>query len=198
MKRDFVLHRPPGLLHSPLLLPPAPRALVVLAQLQAAAGNDAFAEPFVAAGYAFLALPLLAGPEANNADAWHNVPLIAQRLIEALDALRDDADAAGLPVALLAGGHVTPAAIRAAASRDLQVRAVVCAGGLPDLAGRRYLELLAAPLLLLAAVDDIALQGSCRRAAGHLGCAFEIRGPAPGEGLAAAALGWFGRHLAAV
>jgi hypothetical protein len=60
---------------------------------------------------------------------------------------------------------VAPAAIRAAAQRDTQVRAVACHGGLIDRAGAQALELLIAPLLMLIDADDDTAFAAYRRAA---------------------------------
>lgn len=199
MRRDFFLRTPAALLHGRLWLPPAQRTLVLVPQLQALGDDEeAPAAAFLAAGHGILALPLLTPREAHSPDAMHNVALLAQRLLDALDAVRDDGDTAKLALGLLAGGHLTPAAIRAAARRDLQVRALVCHGGLLDLAGRQYLELLAAPLLVLTDAGDEAAERSCERAAAHLHGPLRTLRLQPGEAPDGPAGEWFGRHLAAV
>lgn len=198
MKRDFNLATPHGLLAGELTLPAAPRGLVLLPAVQPTPLDRLVAAHLAEDGYALLFLPLLTSADAAFPDAAHNVPLLARRLTEALDLMRRDGDTESLPLGLFAPAHATPAAIRAAARRDLQVRALACHGGLPDLAGVQHLELLAAPLLMLADSEDTAATASFRRSTPHLSAAHELHRLAPGENPAGPIARWFGQYLQAV
>lgn len=198
IERDFGLRTAHGPLHGRFSRPAEATALVVLAHLQSTPLDAVVAANLHGRRHALLSMNLLVPREAQYPDAMHNVPLLAQRLIDVLDLLRQDGDAENLPVGLYAGAHVAPAAIRAAARRDRQVQALVCHGGLIDLAGLENLRFLATPLLMLVDADDTASATAYRRAAGHLGAPHELRTLAPGENPGPAVGGWFGTHLPAV
>lgn len=60
------------------------------------------------------------------------------------------------PIGLCAANATSPVAVRVAALRDHDIAAVVCRGGLIDLAGMIYLRSLRSPLLML--VEEIDVQ----------------------------------------
>ena len=196
MKREFRLSLPHGHRDAALELPEAPRGVVLWASLHAAFGPGSVVATAPALGFAGIALRLLNTQEAGFADSAHNTPLLAERLLAALDWLARDADTAGLPLALLAEAAVTPAAIRVAASRDRQVQCLVCHGGLPDGAGRQYLEWLRAPLLMLADASDQASVARFSRVQALLGGPSELRVLPGGHGPDRQVLEWMARHLA--
>lgn len=107
-----------------------------------------------------------------------------------------------LPVGLAAAGATTPPAVRAAARRDRDVQALVCDGGLVDLAGLQYLKVLEAPLLFLADAGDEAALANARRAQAHVSGTFRIETLAGSDGeerqeqAARLAAAWFRCHLA--
>jgi hypothetical protein len=80
-----------------------------------------------------------------------------------------------LPIGLCASGEGSPVALRAAAVRDHDIFAVVCRGGLIDLAGMLYLRSLTSPLLVLVAADDERVAASNRRALRELRCDKELK-----------------------
>lgn len=65
--------------------------------------------------------------------------------------------------------------LRVAAQRDHDIFAIVCRGGLIDLAGMMYLHLLASPLLVLVGQDDERRVVSTRRALRELACPNELQ-----------------------
>ncbi|MFD3534754.1 dienelactone hydrolase family protein [Streptomyces sp. NPDC058664] len=82
-----------------------------------------------------------------------DIPLLARRLVAAIDWLDEGPDASGLPVGLFGAGTVAAAALVAAAERPERVYAVAAWEGRPDLAGDA-LERVRAPVLLIAGGDD--------------------------------------------
>jgi len=82
-----------------------------------------------------------------------DVPRLAGRLADVTDALGGSERTSRLPVAYFAASTLAAAALVAAASRPLAVRAVVSLGGLPDLA-EESLTRVKAPTLLLVGERD--------------------------------------------
>jgi dienelactone hydrolase len=195
MKRNIALQYPHGTLHGTLDLPAAPRGLILLARAHHAAVDTVIAASLAARGYAILAMELLSAQEIQFADATQNVPRLAQRLIDVLDLIRNDGDMQELPLALFANGDLTPAAIRAAAQRDKQVRALACHGGLIDRAGVQALKLLVAPLQMLFDADDETGRQAYLRARTHLSGIHEMQVLNPGEDPAAHVAAWFSLRL---
>lgn len=158
-----------GPLHGLLTLPAQISALVVVAHAGPSpeARDDALAVVLRHAGFGTLTLDLLTHMEEHFADKHHNVSLLARRLLEGL-ALIKRRTALGelptLPIGLCATGDCSPVIVRVAALRDHDIFALVCRGGLIDLAGMLYLRSLASPLLVLIAEDDERGALSNRRA----------------------------------
>lgn len=195
MSRSLSLRTPQGTLAAQLVLPFEPRAVALLAQLQPNPTDAVIAANLAARHYGILSLPLLTGRESHFPDTHHNVALLTQRLLLGLDLLHRDGETEGLPVVLYATGHGTPAAIRAAAQRDSQVRVVACHGGLIDLAGLQYLNLLGAPLLVLVDRDDPVSATAYRRAEKHLTPAHQMIAIEPLENPSSRVASWFSQHL---
>jgi hypothetical protein len=83
--------------------------------------------------------------EERFADIHHNVSLLARRLLDALALIKQRmllGELPTLPIGLCAAGDCSPVALRVAALRDHDIFAVVCRGGLIDLAGMLYLRSL--------------------------------------------------------
>lgn len=201
----------PPLLPGELTVPDAAHGLVVLTALDAGAHAELaqLAGELNAAGLATLIAEMLTPDETRFANLHHNTPLLTQRLLDLL-ALIEQRYAEGglpeLPIGLYAVGDVAPAALRATAQRDRAVAALVCRGGLIDLAGRLYLRTLSAPLLHI--VDEApAVQAVAERALARIEAPSELHPLAGGDALplaastlaatCALALGWFARHLPA-
>lgn len=193
MIRHITLHTPSGSLHGQLERPDNPRGLIVLARSHHLPVDTMISANLAARGYAILSMELLTAHELQFVDATQNVPRLAQRLIEILDLARHDGDMQELPLGIFASGEIAPAAIRAAAQRDTQVRAVACHGGLIDRAGAQALELLVAPLLMLIDAEDDTALAAYRRAAAHLRCVHEWQVSEIGESPENRAVIWFSR-----
>lgn len=194
MKRNIALQTPHGSLHGQLEIPEPGRTLILLARAHHAAVDTAIAANLAARGYALLAMELLSTQEMQFADATQNVPRLAQRLLDVLDMIRRDGDMEPLPLVILANGDLTPAAIRAAAQRDIQVKALSCHGGLIDRAGLQSLELLSAPMQILFDADDEIGKNAYLRATRHLNGIHEMHVLTPGEDPVMRVAAWFSLH----
>jgi hypothetical protein len=195
MNRYITLQTPHGSLHGQLELPEDPRGLVLIARSHHVVGDAAISSVFAEFGFATLTMELLSAQEVQYTDATQNVPRLAQRLIDILDMIHLDGDMEKLLLAIFSTGDVAPAAIRAAAQRDLQVKAVACHGGLIDRAGAQALDLLVAPLLMVFDADDENGKLACLRANAHLACVHETQIVAIGEDPAIPAAKWIFRYL---
>ena len=201
----------PPLLPGELTVPDEAHGLVVLTALDSCAHAELakLAGELNGAGLATLIANVLTPDEARFANLHHNTPLLTQRLLDLL-ALIEQRYAEGglpeLPIGLYAVGDVAPAALRAAAQRDRAVAALVCRGGLIDLAGRLYLRTLSAPLLHI--VDEApATKAVAERALARIEAPGELHPLAGGDALpltpstlstsCALARGWFAKHLRA-
>ena len=192
-----------GPLHGLLTLPARAAALIVLGHAGASPENrdDALAVVLRHDGLATLTLDLLTPAEERFADNHHNVALLARRLLDGLTRIKRrmlTAELPRLPIGLCAAGDCSPVALRVAAQRDRDVFAVVCRGGLIDLAGVLYLRTLVSPLLVLVGADETRVEASNRRALREVTGRQELkRQPASGDAAdAAAAFGWLARETA--
>lgn len=195
MNRHIVLRTPNGSLLGQLERPETPRGLIVLARSHHVPVDTTITANLAARGYAILAMELLTAHELQFVDATQNVPRLVQRLIDVLDLAHNDGDMQDLHLGIFASGEITPAVIRAAAQRDLQVRAIACHGGLIDRAGAQALDLLAAPLLMLIDEADTTALTAYRRATTHLRCVHELHVAPPGISLESPVAEWFSRFL---
>ena len=198
-------------LHGQLSLHPAAPALVVLAYAAPAldAREHVLAGILRHAGLSTLAIDLVAREEEHYPDLHNNVPLLARRLVDVLDLIKTRmlmGELQTLPFGLCAAHATSPVAVRVAALRDHDIAAVVCRGGLIDLAGLLYLRTLEAPLLQLVEENDAAQLAAARRAQKELQAlstvrtipeiGFEIAGSAGFEAAARETTQWFCKHFA--
>lgn len=198
MNRHLILHTPHGPLHGRVEIPAVPpQGLVLLARARQIPLDMAIAAHLAARGHAILAMDLLTAQEAQFADATQNVPRLSQRLLDLLELIRREPDLQPLPLAILASGDTTPAALRVAAQRDAKVQVLACHGGILDRAGVQALELLRAPLLMLFDHDDAVGRQSYARATPHLHAPHEMHLLSPGEDPLLRVASWFGIHLGA-
>lgn len=197
MIRHIALQTQQGSLHGRLGLPEHPRGLILIVRAHRLDEDHLTAAEFEARGYATLSIDLLTTQELQFVDATQNVPRLAQRLLDVLDLIRNDGDMQTLPLGLFANGDTAPAAIRCAAQRDIQVKALACHGGLIDRSGVQSLELMVAPLLMLFDHDDELAPAAFQRAARHLGGTHETHRLAPLDKPLPAVASWFARHLRA-
>jgi hypothetical protein len=169
-----------GLLYGELALLPASPGLVVLAHAVTAEepGDLPLAGQLRQAGLSTLAVELVAQQEERFPDVHNNVPLLARRLTDFLGLLRNRMLMRELreqPIGLFAADAASPAAVRVAALRDHDIAAVVCRGGLVDLAGVLYLRSLQSPLLLLVDKNDERCIAGNRRALEKISCRRELK-----------------------
>ena len=195
MHRSLSIHTPHGPLHGQLDLPDHPRGLVLLARSHHAAVDAVIAANFTAHNYATFTMELLSSQEAQFADATQNVPRLTMRLLDVLDLIRHDGDMQDLSLAIYATGDSCPAAIRASAQRDAQVKVIACHGGLIDRAGLQALKLLVAPLVGIFEDDDVTGKVAFQRAASHLGCVYEMHSLNIGQDAVSVAAIWFSDYL---
>ncbi len=195
MNRSLSIHTPHGPLHGQLNMPDHPRGLVLLARSHHAPADAAIAANFAAYDYATLTMELLSSQEAQFADATQNVPRLTQRLLDVLDLICQDGDMQDQPLAIYATGDTSPAALRAAAQRDTQVKVLACHGGLIDRAGLQALNLLVAPLAGIFDADDTTGKVAFQRAASHLNCPHETHSLDIGQDPVSAAALWFSDHF---
>lgn len=193
--------------------PPArATALILLCHAGPSPDNrdDALAVILRHAGFATLTLDLLSAREERFADKHHNVSLLANRLLDTLTRIKQRMLTAELPtlaIGLCAAGDCSPVVVRAAAIRDRDIYALVCRGGLIDLAGMLYLQSLSAALLVLLNADEPGIAASNQRALREVAGAKELK-PLPAsaevadstsgfESVARESAQWFVRHLPA-
>jgi pimeloyl-ACP methyl ester carboxylesterase len=124
--------------------------------------NRAVAEIFHHAGLGTLLLDLLTEPEERTdeltAEFRFNIPLLADRVVGAIDWAQVYEPTASLALGLFGASTGAAAALIAAAKRPAIVRAVVSRGGRADLA-EASLDVVAAPtLLIVGGRDDVVLQ----------------------------------------
>jgi dienelactone hydrolase len=170
------------------------------------------------AGLATLLMDLLsAGEEAEDRSTGNlrfDIPLLARRVIAAIDWLAADAlvgdvpeELRTLPVGCFGASTGAAAALIAAAERPDRVAAVVSRGGRPDMAGEALRRVQAPTLLIVGERDTQVLELNCWAQArlggevrleivpraGHL---FEEPGAL--ERVAELSRDWFVQHLGAV
>lgn len=195
MTRTVTLPTTHGALPVHLVLPGRIAGVVVVAATPGVTELTPLEETLLRHDLAVLTPELLTSRDLHFPDHLHNVPLLSERLLQVLAFADHDGDTAELPVGIHACAALAPAALRAAAQRDAQVRALVCHGGIIDLAGLQYLELLAAPLLMLFEPEDELGQTSFQRAAPHLGAPWETRQLASGDDGVALAAHWLAARV---
>jgi putative phosphoribosyl transferase len=153
-------------LNADLSIPADARGLVIFAHGSGSSRhsrrNRAVAEVLQHGRLGTLLLDLLTDEE-DRADAVtsefrFNIPLLADRLVGAVDWARAHPRTSPLPVGLFGASTGAAAALIAAARRHDAVRGVVSRGGRPDLA-EESLQLVAAPtLLIVGGRDDVVIE----------------------------------------
>jgi putative phosphoribosyl transferase len=154
-----------------------------------------------------LLLDLLTEAEAGDRRKVFDIPLLAERLGEAIDWCRASRrrELHDLGIGLFGASTGAGAALVAAAARPDDVAAVVSRGGRPDLAAGALTEVRAPTLLIVGGDDDVVLQLN-REALAQMRCESELQvvpdathlfeEPGTLERVAALAAAWFDRHLA--
>lgn len=184
------------------------RALVVFAHGSGSSRlsprNRAVADGLNERGFATLLFDLLTGDEEADRANVFDIPLLADRLGDAVRWV-DGLPVGGLPLGLFGASTGAAAALVAAADMPKRIGAVVSRGGRPDLAGDA-LDAVQAPTLLIVGGADFGVIELNREALARLNGpkALEIVPgathlfPEPGalEAVIALAARWFQRHLA--
>jgi pimeloyl-ACP methyl ester carboxylesterase len=111
---------------------------------------------------------------APDEDRAFDITLLADRLVHAIDQVGTTPAMAGLPLGLFGASTGGAAALVAAATRPEVVRAVVCRGGRPDLAGAA-LPRVQAPTLLIVGERDPMVADLNERARSVLTAPSELR-----------------------
>jgi putative phosphoribosyl transferase len=171
--------------------------------------NRAVAAALVDAGLGTLLMDLLTAEEeavdVRTARLRFDIPLLAERVIAAIDWLGPEVIGAELPIGAFGASTGAAAALIAAADRPQRVSAVVSRGGRPDLAGQA-LQRVQAPTLLIVGGRDmevIRLNQSAQALLGGEsqlelvpGASHLFEEPGALDQVAELARGWFLRHLA--
>ncbi len=168
------------------------------------ARNQFVASVLQKAGLATLLLDLLEDEEAEVQQNVFDIELLASRLNDAANWLRDDVDTRGMTLGFFGASTGGAAALLAESQNPKRVGAIVSRGGRPDLAGNA-LEQVSAPTLLIVGGNDGAVVELNERAFQRLRCPKEIvvvpgathLFPEPGtlEEVARLARNWFSRYL---
>lgn len=205
--RDVAI--PPFGLSGTLRVPSAAFALVVFAHGSGSSRlsprNIAVAIALNGHGMATLLFDLLTPEEEANRANVFDIPLLAERLIDAVHWAEEQSLLAKLPLGLFGASTGAAAALVAAAKLSHRVGAVVSRGGRPDLAADS-LDQVRAPTLLIVGGDDSGVIELNEEALARLRApkALEIVPgashlfPEPGalEAVIDHAARWFGQHLA--
>ncbi|MGZ5934684.1 MAG: dienelactone hydrolase family protein [Rhizomicrobium sp.] len=206
---SFDVSVPPHGLPGTLRIPPHAFGLVIFAHGSGSSRlsprNILVADALNRRGMATLLFDLLKPEEedADNRAKVFEIPLLADRLTDAIRWAEDEQLVRGLPLGLF-GASTGAAAALVAAARLQHIRAVVSRGGRPDLAGQALLAVRAPTLLIVGGADHGVIElneEACARLGGpkelvivpgatHL---FPERGAL--EQVIAHAERWFGRHL---
>ena len=157
-QRDISI--PPIGLMGTLDVPRNAQALVVFAHGSGSSRqsprNRAVADALNSRGIGTLLFDLLTSAEEADRRNVFNIPLLASRLVNAVDWLDKEPNLARLQLGLFGASTGAAAALVAAVNLPHRVRAVVSRGGRPDLAGD-FLDRVRAPTLLIVGGADVGV-----------------------------------------
>lgn len=166
--------------------------------------NRAVARALNTRGMATLLFDLLTHEEEHDRANVFDIPLLAERLIEAVHWIDWQPQLAGIPIGLFGASTGAAAALVAAATLGDRIRAVVSRGGRPDLATNALDRVGAPTLLIVGGLDNEVIELN-ERAFTHLQCVKTLEivpgathlFPEPGtmERVIALAGDWFERHM---
>ncbi len=167
-ERDVEVPAADGALGAVLFSRPAPRAAVIRANPSSLARlrtSERFEAALLArAGFATLLIDLLTDDEDDaRAGADLDVPLLAERTLDAARWLSSQGGMARLPLGYLGFGAAGPAALVAGAHDPRQLAAVVLGSGQPERAGTALL-LSSVPALVIASSAEPAALAAARAA----------------------------------
>ena len=156
-------------------------------------------------GFATLLFDLLTPVEDSRISNRFNVDLLTDRLELATDWVRKQHGLADFPTGYIGASTGAAAAMRAAANKGDQIKAIVARGGRPDLAGPDVLSQVKAPKLLLVGGRDTSVIALNREAMAQMTCETHMRvipgashlfeEPGTLEEVSTQAADWFSNHL---
>ena len=154
------------MLNGDLSLPANAAGLIVFAHgsgsSRHSSRNRMVADALQRARLATLILDLLTESEERvdmiTAEFRFDIPLLARRVVSAVDWARAAQPTSALPIGLFGASTGAAAALIAAAERPEDVRAVVSRGGRPDLAEAALDRVLAPTLLIVGGRDEVVVQ----------------------------------------
>ena len=166
--------------------------------------NNHVADRLFEEGFATLLFDLLTETEALERVNVFDIPLLSERMIEAVRWARGEAELSARRIGLFGASTGAAAALVAAAQAPEDVAAVVSRGGRPDLAGSALAE-VQAPTLLVVGGADYAVIELNQQAAGALRCEQRLaivagathlfEEPGALDQVVNLAAGWFEEHL---
>jgi len=200
---------PPLGLVGDLCVPPEPRGIILFAHGSGSSRlsprNIAVADTLNSQGFATLLLDLLTADEAKDRRNVFDIPLLAERLEQAVLWIGSEPDIADLKLGLFGASTGAGAAMVAAAALHDRVAAVVSRGGRPDLAGTKLAQ-VTAPTLLIVGGEDHHVLALNRQALAALTCEKLLRivpdathlfeEPGALEAVIDTASAWFQHYLA--
>ena len=104
-------------------------------------------------GFATLLFDLLTEEEAEDRRNVFDIPLLGERVVQAVDWASREGSVRKLPIGLFGASTGAAAALVAAADDPALVEAVVSRGGRPDLAGKALARVKAPTLLIVGGLD---------------------------------------------
>ena len=120
--------------------------------------NNFVAERLGEKGIATLLFELLTKEEALDRANVFDIPLLSERMIDAIGWARTEPELSGLPVGLFGSSTGAAAALVAAARAPEDVDVVVSRGGRPDLAGAELSKVQAPTLLVVGGRDGVVIE----------------------------------------
>lgn len=202
-------------LHGDLVVPPDARGTIIFAHGSGSSRfsrrNRLVASTLRHGGFATLLMDLLSEQEelidARTAELRFDIPLLAERVVAAVDWVHDDPQTGELTIGLFGASTGAAAALVAAAEVPDQVHAVVSRGGRPDLAGDALPD-VQAPTLLIVGGDDVDVIALNREAMARMAAPVELEiipgathlfeEPGALDKVAALAEQWYARHLTGI
>jgi len=173
MHRQILIPVDSVLLPGTFTVPYQPQGVVVFAHgsgsSQNSRRNRSVAATLNAAGMATLLFDLLTTTEERDHRNVFDIHLLAQRLHDATDWVRQQPEVTLLPVGYFGASTGAAAALSAAAGTDADVAAIVSRGGRPDLAMGELRRVRAPTLLIVGGRDHEVLELN-RRAQAALCC----------------------------
>lgn len=169
---------PPIGLAGDLTVPPNPRGIVLFAHgsgsSRGSPRNTYVAEKLNAEGFATLLIDLLTPEEGQDRRNVFDIPLLADRVIEASIWITSEPDLEDLPLGLFGASTGAGAALVGASEIKGRVGAVVSRGGRPDLA-MVFLPQVTSPTLLLVGSLDHEVIGLNKLALAELSCIKQLK-----------------------